>query len=131
MIKSKFIKFTDLKMESVVAHGGRAPILCKRALRGTDGYSFNFIDCTIVPPGANIGIHTHETDNEEIYIVVKGFGRMRLEGQMFDVGAGDVIINGPGGTHGLENTGDSELVLVVIEIPVKEQERSHSGWEGK
>lgn len=70
-----------------------------------------------MPPGTSIGLHTHTRDNEEFYIVISGSGQMQLEDELFEVSAGHVIVNQPGGTHALRNTGDTELRLVVIEIP--------------
>ena len=74
------------------------------------------------PPGAEIGVHTHANDNEEIYVIVGGSGVMYLDGDLFMVGAGDVVINAPGGTHGLRNTSDADLKLIVIEIPATSAE---------
>jgi len=44
---------------------------------------------------------------------------MKLDGQEFEVGPGHVILNGPGGTHGLRNIGDEELRIVVIEVDAR------------
>jgi mannose-6-phosphate isomerase-like protein (cupin superfamily) len=72
---------------------------------------------TVVPPGASIGVHTHGPADEEIYVVVSGAGLMRLERDEFMVGPGDVVVNSRRGTHGLVNTGEAELRLVVVEVP--------------
>jgi mannose-6-phosphate isomerase-like protein (cupin superfamily) len=109
--------FESLTYESVIAHDGSQPILFKRTAERTRGSACNFIDFSIVPPGADIGLHTHARDNEEIYIVVSGRGIMHLEGEEFEVGPGHVIVNRPGGTHALRNSGDTELRLVVVEVP--------------
>ena len=111
--------FDGVDFERVVAHGGPGTIQFKRAVvAGADG-GYNFLDLSIVPPGVEIGTHTHPANNEELYIVISGCGRMRLDAEEFDVGPGHVIINRPGGTHGLRNTGDSDLKLVVIEVPTR------------
>jgi quercetin dioxygenase-like cupin family protein len=36
---------------------------------------------------------------------------------------GDVILNRPGGSHGLKNTGDQDLRIVVIEVDVRKEDR--------
>ena len=77
----------------------------------------NFVDLTVMPPGTSIGMHTHGPGDEEVYVVVSGSGRMRLEGEEFAVGPGDVVVNGRRGTHGLVNTSAEDLRLVVVEIP--------------
>jgi mannose-6-phosphate isomerase-like protein (cupin superfamily) len=61
-----------------------------------------------VPVNADIGIHTHALDNEEMYIIVSGAGRIHLDGREFEVGAGDGIVNRPSGTHGLVNIGNTD-----------------------
>jgi mannose-6-phosphate isomerase-like protein (cupin superfamily) len=111
--------FESLQFERVTAHGGRAEIQFKRAVTAGAGGSYNFLDMSIIPPGSEIGTHTHSSGNEELYIVITGRGRMLLDDREFDVGPGHVIINRSGGTHGLRNTGDSDLRLVVIEIQTK------------
>lgn len=109
--------FERTRFDEGRAHGGSRPIRFTRVRERPDGFSGNFIDLVIVPPGADIGLHTHATDNEEIYVVIGGVGRMQLEGDVIEVALGHVIINRPGGTHGLVNTGTDDLRLVVIEIP--------------
>jgi mannose-6-phosphate isomerase-like protein (cupin superfamily) len=109
--------FESLAYEQVIAHDGSLPILFKRVAEWARGSACNFIDFSIIPPGADIGLHTHNPDNEEIYIVISGRGIMHLDGEEFEVGPGHVIVNRPGGTHALKNPGDAELRLVVVEVP--------------
>jgi mannose-6-phosphate isomerase-like protein (cupin superfamily) len=113
-----YFRYSSLAFESVVAHGGKAPIKFKRLVDRARGSAANFIDASIVPVGADIGIHSHQFDNEEIYIVLSGCGLMHIDGQEFEVTAGDVIVNRPGGTHGLKNIGNVDLRLIVVEVPV-------------
>jgi mannose-6-phosphate isomerase-like protein (cupin superfamily) len=110
--------FESFSFDQVVAHRGARPILARRASQRGDGWAYNFLDFAIVPAGADIGVHTHGPDNQEIYVIMSGRGLMHLDGDDFEVGTGHVIVNRPGGTHGLKNTGDEDLTLVVIEIPV-------------
>lgn len=118
--KRGYYRYTDHQFDSVIAHDGEQPILFKRLVDRAGGSSANFIDASIVPVGADIGIHTHTMDNEEIYIVLSGRGLMHVDGEEFEVTDGDVIVNRPGGTHGLKNIGDRELRLIVVEVPVPE-----------
>jgi mannose-6-phosphate isomerase-like protein (cupin superfamily) len=113
--------FDDSLFAELTAHGGTRPIRTRRVLNGNDSErgTPNFIDLTIVPPGADIGTHTHADDNKEIYVIVSGCGTMLVDGRRFEVSAGDVVVNRPGGTHGFWNTGASEVRMVVIEIPVR------------
>ncbi|MCP1103008.1 putative cupin superfamily protein [Aequitasia blattaphilus] len=76
-----------------------------------------FFHHTVLPPKTSIGIHTHGND-EEIYIVLEGSGVMHLDGKDYEVAKGDVIINQPFGTHGIKNTGDQDLKLLVFEVVI-------------
>jgi mannose-6-phosphate isomerase-like protein (cupin superfamily) len=108
-------KFEGCAFERVRAHGGAREIAFARVVARQRG-SIRFIDLSVLEPGADIGCHTHEADNEELYIVVSGRGWMTLDGHEFEVGPGHVILNRPGGTHGLRNIGKEELRIVVIEV---------------
>ncbi len=121
MSQGKHFSFDSIRFDTVIAHRGIQPIFFHRASRREDGCSYNFLDFTILPVGADIGVHTHELDNEEIYVIMSGRGLMYLDGDQFEVEAGHVIINRPGGTHGLKNIGNDELRLVVIEVPLTAQ----------
>ena len=121
MAKKRPFRFADQAFDQVFAHGGGAPILTRRVLNKSPESILNFIDFTILPPGGHIGTHTHTMDNEEIYIIITGAGEMVTDGEKIGVNAGDVIINRPGGSHGLLNTGATDMRLVVIEIPWKTQ----------
>jgi mannose-6-phosphate isomerase-like protein (cupin superfamily) len=109
-----------LAYEQVIAHDGSRPIFFKRVAERARGSACNFIDFSIVPPGADIGLHRHGMDNEEIYVVISGRGIMHLDGQEFEVGPGHVMVNRPGGTHALKNTGETDLRLVVVEVPTRD-----------
>ncbi len=114
--------FENILFDKVIAHGGNHLILTRRVLESHTGSAINFIDLTVVPPGADIGVHTHTNANEEIYIIISGQGDMKLDGREFTVGPGHVVVNPPGGAHGLKNTGNTDLRLVVIEVPVPESQ---------
>jgi mannose-6-phosphate isomerase-like protein (cupin superfamily) len=116
-------RFEDCAYERVRAHGGEREISFARVLARNRG-SLRFIDLSVLGPGADIGCHTHEPDNEELYVVVSGKGLMTLDGQQFEVGPGHVILNRPGGTHGLRNIGDEELRIVVIEVESRSEHRA-------
>ncbi len=66
-------------------------------------------------PGSTIGYHQH-AENEEIYAVLEGRGVIRVNDQVREVKAGDVILNKPGWSHGLENYSDVPLKMLVFEV---------------
>jgi mannose-6-phosphate isomerase-like protein (cupin superfamily) len=62
-------------------------------------------------PGSGIGYHLQNED--EIYYVLSGRGRMTIDGKEFDVVAGDAVLTRPGSSHGLKQVGNEELVILI------------------
>lgn len=116
--------FRATELQPTVAHGGRGHILSRRVSSGRDGHAYDFVDFTVVPPRTSIGVHRHADDNEEMYVVLSGRARMTVDGASLDVVPGDVIVNRPGGRHGLRNDGAVDVTLVVIQVPVGASSRS-------
>lgn len=69
-----------------------------------------------IPPGDHIGYETHDAV-EQIIVVHSGSGRLTIDGDTRDVGAGDVIVVPPGTPHDIVNTGESPLRLYTIYTP--------------
>ncbi len=63
-------------------------------------------------PGASIGYHVHEEETELFYII-EGNGRVRDDDDYFDVSAGDCMATFSGHGHAVENTGDTNLVILA------------------
>lgn len=102
----------------MVAHNGRGVVRTVRVERGTDFRGLNFIELTDIPPSNSIGVNRHGNQDEEIYVVIPGHGRVALGEREVEVGPGDVIVNPANGGHGLVNTGQEPLSLVVLDVPV-------------
>ncbi|MDR2695698.1 MAG: cupin domain-containing protein [Deltaproteobacteria bacterium] len=65
-------------------------------------------------PGASIGMHKHET-NEDAYIILSGEGTfIDSDGKEYKVKAGDTTIARKGQSHALLNTGKEALVFLDI-----------------
>jgi mannose-6-phosphate isomerase-like protein (cupin superfamily) len=101
-------------LERVQAHGGVGEIRFRRLVEHSG--TCHFVDLAVLPPGASIGRHRHAGDELEFYLILAGSGRMWRDGETFDVRAGDLVRNAPGGEHGLENTGDADLTIFVFEV---------------
>ena len=97
-------------------HGGRGTLDFTVVLDGkeADGQRVRFIHDDIIPPGASIGVHQH--NDEEHYYVLSGRGTMILDGERFEIAAGDIAAVYPGGAHGLENTSAEEMRIIVIAV---------------
>ena len=72
-----------------------------------------------LPAGSSTQEHYHGR-TEEIYFITAGQGRMRIEGEMAEVKAGDAIAIPPGRKHKLWNTGTGMLTLLCCCAPAYE-----------
>lgn len=70
-------------------------------------------------PGQATDEHYH-AKTEEIYFLTHGSGRMRIEGELRDVRAGDAVAIPPGKKHKLWNTGTETLRLLCCCAPAYE-----------
>lgn len=64
-------------------------------------------------PGASVGLHTHETSSEIIYIV-QGKGTVLYDGAYEDVEAGVCHYCPKGHSHSLINNSDADLVFFAV-----------------
>jgi len=62
-------------------------------------------------PGSGIGYHLQTED--EIYYVLSGHGTMTVDEKSFDVGPGAAVLTRPGSSHGLKQTGNEDLVILI------------------
>jgi mannose-6-phosphate isomerase-like protein (cupin superfamily) len=114
-------------------HGGLAVARWKCLARrlGLDG-TWEAIEISTLPPGAECGVH-HHSRTEELYFVVSGRGELLLDGVLHTVGPGTLVTNPVGTRHRLNNPGTEDLDWIVIEVispPVATTltgDQSHSG----
>jgi mannose-6-phosphate isomerase-like protein (cupin superfamily) len=74
-----------------------------------------------VSPGATTAAHYHRR-TEEIYYLLAGRGRMRLDDEWRDIAAGDAVAIPPGAVHQITNTGNEELVFLCCCAPAYEHD---------
>ena len=72
-----------------------------------------------LPAGGATQEHYHP-QTEEIYYITHGVGRIRVEGEVRDVGIGDAIAILPGQRHKLWNIGSEPLRLLCCCAPAYE-----------
>ena len=80
-------------------------------------------------PGAKIDPHDHTF--EESYYVVSGRVKATADGQVYDLGAGDVIWTGVGCIHSFENSGSEPVRWIETQAPLpptKEVFRFERDW---
>lgn len=65
----------------------------------------------VLKKGSSIGYHLQNDD--EIYYIVSGTGIMKMNEESFVVEAGDGILTRPGNSHGLQQTGRDDLVVII------------------
>lgn len=64
-------------------------------------------------PGASIGYHVHENESEMFYFI-EGNGRVMDDDTPVDIQAGDSMATFCGHGHSVENTGDTDLVILAV-----------------
>ena len=70
-----------------------------------------------LPPGASIGVHTHEGNYEVMYFI-SGTGKVIDDGVEIPVGPGSIQYCLTGHSHSTVNTGDEDLVFFAV-VPNK------------
>jgi len=80
-----------------------------------------FMHETTLLPGAFIGLHPHE-GNEELYYVLEGKGLMTVDEEAVEMNPGDVCLTKSGSSHSFKNIGEGELRIIVLEGIVRKKE---------
>ncbi len=97
--------------------GGKGTLFGKYSLTRHDapeGYAIKEIGWMTLQPGASIGMHKHE-NNEDAYIIISGEGMFSdSEGKETKVKAGDITIARKGQSHALANIGNEPLIFLDI-----------------
>lgn len=98
-------------------HGGGGPFKLKDAVgKLKDKGLLRYLHDDIVLPGSSFGDHAHNDPPpyEEWYFCLAGHGVMTCDGKEYPMGAGDISVCYPGGTHGVKNTGKEDMRILVI-----------------
>ena len=69
----------------------------------------------LLSAGSQDAQHPHSAD--EVYVIQRGQAQLQVEGEIFDVGAGDVISVDRGRDHHFLNVTDDLAVLVMFAPP--------------
>jgi mannose-6-phosphate isomerase-like protein (cupin superfamily) len=94
--------------------GGRDTVRILNILEKEELYGLGrLFAISIIPPGGSIGQHTHEGDFETYYIL-KGRGRVNDNGNVAELGPGDMTQCREGHFHSMENIGDVDLEYLAV-----------------
>ena len=106
------VKDKEVLDTTYLAHGGAIAqmILDRRTLK-----EIGFLAIAALGPGKEI--ETHIDPMEEIYFVLSGEGEMHVDDESRQVGPGDATWIPTGSSHSLLNTGNAELVILVVASP--------------
>jgi len=67
----------------------------------------------ILPPASSVGLHTHDTSSEIIFIL-SGSGKTVCDGKTESVTAGDCLYCKKGSAHTLINDGEDDLIFYAV-----------------
>jgi len=113
MIIRNFLN-APLKPEPIHDGDGLCP---HRSILGENDFEtpLRFINYTVIPPNCSFGQHRHGDDNE-VYIVLEGKGEYTENGCTESVSQGDIMVNARFASHGIRNTGDTDMRLLVLDV---------------
>ena len=102
-------------VEAHKAHGGDGTIRVKGLFTDESKLPVN-VTILEFDPGVSEGSHTHEGDDtlEEVYYFTRGEGVMSIDGRDVPVAAGEAVLAPPGSDHGLRNTGNGPMKVVLV-----------------
>ncbi len=107
--------FTQTVRESPRNHrGGQTSyLLLTRGQFGSGNLAITWVEGG---PGSEQLLHAHPA-NEQVYVIVRGRGTMKVGGEEQEVAAGTLVFIPPGTDHAIRNTGDESLVFVSATAP--------------
>ena len=100
----------DIAKNEAGTHSGGGSTVGYSFFSKADGLKMVFRK-RVLHPGSAIGYHLQKED--EIYYIISGTGEMQMNGKSFAVKPGDAILTRPGSSHGLKQTGEDDLVIII------------------
>ena len=75
-----------------------------------------FCDLYCFEPGQQQKVHAH-AGSDKVYYVLEGCGAIHIGGESEEIAAGSAVIAASGVEHGVANTSDERLVMLVYMAP--------------
>jgi uncharacterized cupin superfamily protein len=121
--KPTFINTGQLTKESLrpvfKMNGGIDTVFYRRAL-GPGAFESNwaFFDHLLIPVGSTVGRHYH-AGVDEVYLVIKGKGKVHVNDENADIAYGDAIPVKAGEVHSFKSSATEPLELVIYGIALE------------
>jgi mannose-6-phosphate isomerase-like protein (cupin superfamily) len=121
--KPTFINTGQLIKENlrpvVNMNGGKDTVFYRRAL-GPGAFESNwaFFDHLLIPVGSTVGRHSH-AGVDEVYLVIKGKGKVHVDDENADISYGDAVPVKAGEVHSFESTATEPLEVVIYGIALE------------
>jgi uncharacterized cupin superfamily protein len=113
------IKHID-EFEEMEGSGGATWRLARKTL-GAQAFGFNIVD---IAAGGEIPAHDHTGDDqEEVFVILEGDGKIVTDGTEHDAAAGTFCRFAPDVNRTIRNTSDAPLRALLIGVPLS------SGYE--
>jgi uncharacterized cupin superfamily protein len=120
MAEGYTIKRID-EFEEMEGSGGATWRLARKTL-GAEAFGFNVVD---IEAGGEIPAHDHTGDDqEEVFIILEGDGKIVTDGEEHAAPAGTFCRFAPEVTRTIRNESEAPVRALLIGVPVK------SGYEG-
>ena len=105
-------KFSEMSVETRdKMRGGEGAVTIRHYFTPAEfGAKMRLCALLTIPPGASIGEHPHEGE-DEVYLILRGSGVVREQDGNHRVTAGDAVLTGKGASHAIAN--DTAEILEV------------------
>jgi mannose-6-phosphate isomerase-like protein (cupin superfamily) len=93
--------------------GQESYLLLTKGQFGAQNLAITWVDCA---PGSEQRLHRHESQ-EQVYVIVRGSGIMKVAGEEQEVGPGTMVYVPPVSDHAIRNIGNETLTYVSATSP--------------
>jgi mannose-6-phosphate isomerase-like protein (cupin superfamily) len=126
---SRYTRINIADVEDAAVGFGLSPALEARFARTALGSEVVGVSRETLAPGFRVPFgHTHR-DQEEVYVVVRGSGRMKLDDEILELVEGDVVRVAPGVWRCTEAGADGLQILAVgAPIAAENDAELAPGW---
>ena len=127
-----YTKINLRESENMAEQAGLAPDVEARFPKRELGSTIGAVSLQRLAPGARMPFGHRHANQEEVYVVLDGSGRMRLEDEEIEVGQWDAIRVAPATMRAFE-AGSLGLEFLAYGAPIAEQPdlEMKQGWWGE